>query len=134
MFRFTYVNFFRYLILSFFSHLPTVFLLISLSCFVCPTTLHPTPSSSRFQVHDECDMGWKRLVIHRRRLPRKPKAGGHCSQQGERMGKGSHICVSIWVSLCMCFYYMLITNSNTTCNTCSLLAGEDVQYFVQTVL
>lgn len=53
------------------------------------------------QVHDECDMGWQRLVIHRRRLPGKPEAGGHCSQQGKRVGEGRiYVCVFLGWFVC----------------------------------
>lgn len=78
-----------------------------LSCFLSPfAPLLPTrlllllycPHS---QVHDECDMGWQRLVIHRRRLPGKPEAGGHCSQQGKRVGEGRiYVCVFLGWFVC----------------------------------
>lgn len=56
-----------------------IWLKISLHFSLCP------PLS---QVHDECDVGRQRPVLHRRRVPGEPKAGGYCSQQGERMGEG----------------------------------------------
>lgn len=48
-------------------------------------------------------MGWQRLVLYRGRLPGKPKAGGHCSQQGERVGEGrcEKQCVSGSVVVCV---------------------------------
>lgn len=70
---------------------PATLLLLLLS----PTAL---PSPSHSQVHDECDVGWQRLVVHRRRLPGKPEAGGHCSQQGQRVGEG-RIYISVRVKL-----------------------------------
>lgn len=72
--------------------LPLFLLLLLLS----PPTSLPSPSHS--QVHDECDVGWQRLVVHRRRLPGEPEAGGHCSQQGQRVGEG-RIYISVRVKL-----------------------------------
>ena len=78
---------------------------------ICLASCHPLPPppssssspSSRSPVPDECDVGWHRLVVHRRRLPGEPKAGGHCSQQGQRVGEGRMcVCRSLHISWKAC--------------------------------
>lgn len=55
------------------------------------TASNPSPAPRRSQVHDECDVGRQRPVVHRGRLPGEPQAGGHRAQQGARVGEGRSI-------------------------------------------
>lgn len=89
---FIHIFFFHLLIL-----LLLLFLLFIFCFYLCCnlSPLHRRFTSCLSQVHDECDVGRQRLVVHRRRLPGEPKAGGHCAQQGQRVGEGRICCVSV---------------------------------------